>query len=93
MSTAARRVGSVAGEQTDVAHAEESLESIQQRRAAMQSELDAATGAIDQKYDPKQLALAECPIHPRKTDIAVSKVALVWLPYRIGPGGQSEPAY
>ncbi len=92
-ATAARRAGGVAGEQADVAHAEESLGSLQQRRASLQAELDAANAAIDEKYNSKQLALNEVPIHPRKTDIAVSKVALVWLPYRTGPGGQSEPAY
>jgi hypothetical protein len=92
-ATAARRAGSIASEQSDVAHAEESLESLEQRRNTLQAELDTALAAIDEKYKPNPSALTPISIHPRKTDIAVSKVALVWLPYRTGPGGECEPAY
>ena len=76
-----------------MAHAEESLESLQKRREALQSDLDAALAAVDEKYKPNPSALTQVSIHPRKTDIAVSKVALVWLPYRTSAGGQCEPAY
>ncbi len=89
-ATAARRAGSVAGEQADVAHAEESLESLQKRRAALQSDLDAALAAVDEKYKPNPSALTQVSIHPRKTDIAVSKVALVWLPYRTAPAANAN---
>jgi hypothetical protein len=92
-ATAARRAGGIASEQSDVAHVEESLESLQQRRNGLQTELDTALAAIDEKYKPNPSALTQVSIHPRKTDIAVSKVALVWLPYRSGPGGECEPAY
>jgi hypothetical protein len=92
-ATAARRASTVASEQGDVKHAEETAESLQQRRTDLETEQQGKLNEIDAKYDAKQMKLNETTVAPRKTDIAVNKLALVWLPYKIGPGGESEPAY
>jgi hypothetical protein len=92
-ATAARRASTVASEQGDVKHAEETTESLQQRRADQEAEQQGKLNEIDAKYDVKQMKLSETTVAPRKTDIGVNKLALVWLPYKIGPGDESEPAY
>jgi hypothetical protein len=42
---------------------------------------------LDTSLDAQALALRELAIAPRKTDIAVGKVLLLWTPWRTGTDG------
>jgi len=43
--------------------------------------------------DPAALELEEIPIRPRKSDIAVSRLALTWTPWEQTEDGALEPMY
>jgi hypothetical protein len=60
---------------------------VDQRIAELNKELEAAIAALDTSLDAQSLALRELAIAPRKTDIAVGKVLLLWTPWRIGADG------
>jgi hypothetical protein len=81
--TAARRAGSIASEQGDIQHAEETLETLQQKRADLESQQQATLDEVAAKYDVQKLTLSEYLIRPRKSDISVGKVSLTWLPFKV----------
>jgi vacuolar-type H+-ATPase subunit I/STV1 len=79
-ATAARSVGRIGQERTDVANAEAELASVREQSAALEKELDTEVAALESSFDASRLEITSIAVKPRKTDIAVSEVALVWHP-------------
>ena len=81
-TTAMRDVGRSMDESGDVKRAEETLESLKQKladlEAEFQDELD-APGA--QSSIPATETLEKVLMRPRKSDITVDSLGLVWMPY------------
>ncbi len=67
--------------------AEDSVEQVDQNIAALNKELEAAIAALDTRLDARSIGLRALAIAPRKTDIAVGKVLLLWTPWRVGSDG------
>jgi hypothetical protein len=86
-TTAARSASRIGREAADVAHAEESAEAIDARIAALNSEIEAAIAALEGTLDAQSIALREITLAPRKSDIAIGKVVLLWTPWRTGADG------
>jgi hypothetical protein len=86
-STAIRSAGRIGSEAADAEHANESAEQLQQRLATLSADCDAAIAQLEHSLDATTLALREVQVAPRKTDITVGKVALLWTPWRTGADG------
>lgn len=87
MATSARAASRVARERGDVGHAEEGVEALQQKLAALEAEFTAETNKLDQAAQADAIALEELNIKLKKSDIDVTRVALAWVPYRVGSDG------
>jgi hypothetical protein len=87
-TTAARSAGRTMKQAGDVQRAEETEGAIQQQIAALEGELQAELAAQASATDPLSEALEKVALRPKKTDITVRRVVLVWEPYRGG-----EPAW
>ncbi|MBS0634949.1 MAG: ATP-binding protein, partial [Verrucomicrobia bacterium] len=74
--TALRRAGQISRDSDNVNRAEDSFEAIQQQRDVLQKQMEAETVDVD----PAHIALETIDIRPRKSDIVVEKVALLWWP-------------
>jgi len=79
-STAARSVGRIGKERTDVAHAEADLAAIEQQHAALESELAQEIAALEGRHDPAAAGIETVAVRPRKSDTEVADLALVWQP-------------
>ncbi len=79
-SSAARSVGRVGKERTDVANAEADVQAVEQRIAALNAELEAEIGRLEAEFDPQTIRIETVPVRPKKADIAVEGLALVWCP-------------
>jgi hypothetical protein len=79
-STAARSVGRASKERSDVAHAEADVGAIEEQVAAMNAELEAEIGRLEAEFDPNTIRVEIVPVRPKKADIAVEDMALVWCP-------------
>ncbi len=90
-STAMRGMGRAAREKGDIARATRELEVQQQRLVDLEREFEQETQAIRESSDPSSLEVENIDIRPRKSDIVVDRVALVWTPWRVGPDGIAEP--
>jgi hypothetical protein len=92
-ATAARSAARIGKEAGDVDRASESLEVLRQRKVELEArakaELDEAAG----RFDPETVTLREVAVTPRKSDLAIGEVALVWAPWRRGADGFPSPAY
>jgi hypothetical protein len=86
-TTAARSASRLGRESDDVQRAEESTAQINQRIADLNKECEAAIAALATSLDPQGVKLREVSVAPRKTDIAVGSVMLLWTPWRVGADG------
>ncbi|HXU30733.1 MAG TPA: hypothetical protein VN851_09170, partial [Thermoanaerobaculia bacterium] len=68
----------------DVDAAEESLEQLQTRLHDVSAQLDAEVAALAQRFDPATEQLTSAPIKPKKADVDVRLLTLVWVPERGG---------
>jgi len=48
--------------------------------------------ALTASLDPASVALEKVRVAPRKSDIAIGRVAIAWEPWRAGAGGFPRPA-
>jgi len=81
-ATSMRSASRATRQQADVAHAEESLQVLEERRAALEEEIEQELDRIRLDAAPDRIALEEIDIPARKTDIAVEAVVLAWVPER-----------
>jgi hypothetical protein len=66
---------------------------LQQRREALQAEIEAEAAKIAESLDPAAIVLRPVSVAPRKADLAVGEVALAWAPWRRGADGFPEAAF
>ena len=66
----------------DVGRAEETTEAISQQIRDLDGQLQAELDASAAASDPAAEKLETLALRPKKTDITVRRVALLWLPYR-----------
>lgn len=92
-TTAIRNAGRIGSEAADVQRAGESIEQCQQHLAELTQECEAAIASLDRSLDATTLPVRVVQIAPRKSDIAVGQVALLWQPWRRGADGFPTPAF
>ena len=78
VSTAARSVGRVSKERGDVAHAEADARALREQVETLNAELEAEVARLESEFDPQAIQLESVPVKPRKADLAVEDLALVW---------------
>jgi hypothetical protein len=79
-STAARNVGRVGKERADVAHAEADELALREQIAALEAELETEAARLESALDPQAIRLERLAVKPRKADLAVDELTLVWRP-------------
>jgi Skp family chaperone for outer membrane proteins len=90
--SAARSAGRVFSEHGDVARAGESLESLTAERSDLLKRIEQEASALTATLDPASIALERIRIAPRKSDIAIGRIAVAWEPWRSGADGFPRPA-
>lgn len=90
--SAMRGFGRSSKEAQDVERAEEGLEIAKQRYQEMEEELETELAELSERFDAQGEELETMTLKPRRTDVNVQRVSLVWMPYR-DRGGRLEPAW
>ncbi|MFN0021635.1 MAG: ATP-binding protein [Pirellulaceae bacterium] len=86
-SSAMKNAGKVFREQQDVSQAGETVEAYKERLANLDAEFKAEAEKIQLGFDADQLQLEEVAIQPKKSDITVSQVLLLWEPWVVAADG------
>jgi hypothetical protein len=92
-STAMRSASRAIDQSKDVSRAGDTVDSIKKQIADLQAEFDNAVADLEDKIDPVQEQLETLHIKPKKADILVQLVSLVWAPYWQDPQGNLSPAW
>ncbi len=92
-ATAARGVSRTMKESQDVGRANESVEALNQQLLDLESQLQAEIEGLKSKSDPATEQLDTMSIKPKKRDITVRLVSLVWLPYWQTADGERKAAF
>jgi hypothetical protein len=92
-TTAARGVGRSIKDSQDVARAKDTMENLKQQLEEMQSQFQAELAEVDAKMDPGTEPLDTVEIKPKKTNVSLGVVALVWVPSLRQPDGSTTKAW
>jgi hypothetical protein len=91
-TTAMRGAGRVGREREDIGRAEDSIETIDAQRVEMEAELETEVARLQSAYDPGALSIDTIEIPPRKSDISIAPLGLLWIPWIIDARGLASPA-
>jgi hypothetical protein len=92
-ATSVRQAGRIARERQDVNDANEGVEVLQQRLSNLEAQFQAESEKIQADLAPDKLPLEEVTVKPKKSEINVEPVTLVWLPWVVSDKGVAERAY
>lgn len=88
--TAAKRAATEHGQ---ARRAKEAWDQAIEAKEALIRERDQAVQDATADLSPETLVIRPLEIPPRKSDIDVDSVVLVWLPHQVSPAGDAIPAY
>ena len=91
--TSMRTVGRAAQQRGDVSRAEEKQEDLEEKLEELKEEFDKDIEELEENFLVENMEMKELSIRPRKTDIDVGEVALLWTPWRVDGSGIAEPMY
>ena len=91
--TAMRSRGRAADQADDVDQAREMLDEREEHLAAIERELTDEIAELENELDPRNLELTAKTIAPRKSDIDVAPLSLLWRPWSVDPTGIAEPGW
>jgi hypothetical protein len=92
-TTSMRGVGRIAREKEDIVRAQKEVEVIQHKLVELEEEFKEKIAQMQEEFIPEDLELEEVQIQPRKGDISVGTIALIWTPWRLDRSGLAEPAF
>jgi len=92
-ASAARSATRIGRESGDVDRADDNLDVIRQQRAELQKQFETEAAGLDSSLDASAAPVSKVQVSPRKSDIAVGEVALVWAPWRQGADGFPAAAF
>jgi hypothetical protein len=92
-SSTARRAGRVARERQDVQQARQTLDALMQQRADLERQIADDVARIDAACGADRLQLERLQVAPRKNDLTVEPLALLWLPWIVDEAGTAQPAF
>jgi hypothetical protein len=79
-TTAARSAGRTAKQAGDVGRANETVEAVQQQVRDLDAQLQEELSAAQEATDPASEKLETLTLRPKKSDVTVRRVMLVWVP-------------
>jgi hypothetical protein len=92
-TTAARGASRSMQQRSDVDRAKDTLKTLQKQRADLDAAFEEDVAALKSKIDPQTEDLETVVIKPKKTNISVQLLALVWAPTRQDTQGTWQPAW
>jgi len=93
-ATTSMRAATRAAEQRgDIKRAQESRDQLEAEMNSLSEELQQQLDQIKETFSDGNLKIEDYEIKPRKSDLAVDEVSLVWVPFVQTASGRLEPGY
>lgn len=88
-----RGASQAAKKKSDTDRAEDALLRLQEELQQLEQEAQSEIDQLAEVYDVHRLELEVVTVPMRKTDFHAKPLVLFWLPWEIGPGGESDPLF
>jgi hypothetical protein len=88
-----RSAGRIASQRGDVGRAKETHEGLLDELEELNADFEEATESLRERLDADNLEIEETPIRPRKSDLTIERVSLVWTPWIVDSAGIAEKAF
>ena len=92
-TTAARSAGRTAKERTDIQRAEDEVEVLRERLAELEETSREEIAALQEDVDVDTLPVDELDIRPRKSDIEIRRLVVIWTPWLVEESGVARAAF
>ncbi len=92
-ATSVRAAGRVVEQRGDIKRAEETRQQIEQEMQSVDRQFQEELDALKARLSENNLNIEPYEIRPRKSDLTVDEVGLLWLPFAKTSGGRLEPAF
>jgi hypothetical protein len=92
-TTAARGVGRSMKEAEDIARAEASVNVLRTQLAGLEQQLERESQELQHRIDPQMETFQAIEIRPKKTNISVNAIVLLWVPHWKDAAGRIEKAF
>ncbi|MCA8998826.1 MAG: DUF87 domain-containing protein [Planctomycetaceae bacterium] len=92
-ATSMRSASRAADQRGDVGRAMKRVAKKEDELQDLEEKLEVELQHIRDEFEAANLTVESYPVKPRKSDITVDEVTLVWLPYQRAPSGDWTPAF
>lgn len=92
-STTVRGASEAASQHSDIGRAEETLKQVEQDYVELEAELRNDIEALSEQFDVENLELETTIVAPRKGDLKVSDIEVIWTPWQIDSHGMAQKLY
>jgi len=92
-TTTARGVGRSARERDDVSRAKQDFDAQRGKLSELEQEFQASLENVRAGVDDSALECEALAIRPKKADLSIERITLVWTPWRVGDDGIAEPDF
>jgi len=91
--TAMRGVGRTMEQRQDIAEAEQDAKALRDEFADLEKEFSTEVDKIETGYTVDRIELEALEVKPRKSDIGIENLAILWTPWVVDGTGIAEPAF
>ena len=92
-TTSIRGAGRMAREKQDIERAKREVQIVNEKLTVLEAEFQTEIASLSANFQPEELDLSEILIRPRKTDITITRFALIWTPWKVDQAGFAVPAF
>ena len=92
-TTAIRGIGRAMKESKDVARAGDTVEALRQRLVDLDAQFQEDKDSLATQWEEDSAELESITVRPKKTNISIDLVSLVWMPYWEDSSGDMTPAW
>ncbi len=92
-SSSMRSASQIGKEKRDVERAQAKLDDLRIRLMDLESDLEIKINEIKAEVCVEEMQVEEIEIRAKKADLAINRIALVWLPWWKSADGSLEPAF
>ncbi len=92
-TTAARSLGRASRERGDIERAAQRVEELRDELVDLEKDFEAEVDRLREEIDPAEFTVETVVVRPRKSDLTVDRLLLVWEPWNTDAEGVAEPAF
>ena len=92
-TTSMRSYGRASKEKDDIARAKDNLDALQEKFEDLEREFNDELDQVAQKVSLNALDFEDLSLPPRKSDISIEALTVVWLPWKVDADGIAAPIY